>query len=182
MSRAERAGTELVYRARQEHPHAGLLRELAVVSADTPSDRREDREEDVRSWLAVVGAPLGSPPSKAAMPPLEEVLAEALTLSHRDATVARVLPLVLWRQRDQLSLDELVRHATHRDERQALGYFLELAGRLGDDAKLLKAAVGLSDKRRTKPRMFFVGPHGRYAVAATRKNPGSNECCRISIG
>lgn len=170
LSRAERAGTQLVYRASQEHPHAGLLRELAVVSDDTPSERREDREEDVRSWLAVVGAPLGSPPSNAAMPPLEEVLAEALTLSHRDATVARVLPLVLWRQRDQLNLDELVRQATHRDERQALGYFLELAGRLGDDANLLKASVGLSDKRRTKPRMFFAGPHGRYAAAATRKN------------
>jgi hypothetical protein len=36
----------------------------------------------------------------------------------------------------------LLREATRRDERQALGYFLELAGRLGGEARLVKAARG----------------------------------------
>jgi hypothetical protein len=104
------------------------------------------------------------------MPPVEEVLAEALTLAHRDATVARVLALVLWRQRNHLNLDRLVEVATRRDERQALGYFLELAGRLGADDHLLQAAQRLRDKRRKRARMFFKGPYGPRSLALTRRN------------
>jgi hypothetical protein len=103
-------------------------------------------------------------------PPLEEVLANALELSHRDATVARVLPLVLWRQRNRLNLQRLVQNASRRDERAALGYFLEVAGMLGGDAHLVQAARHLRDKRRTKARPFFVGQQGPYAVAVVRRN------------
>ena len=65
---------------------------------------------------------------------------------------------------------ELVLEATRRDERQALGYFLKLAGLLGGDATLVEASRGLRDKRRTKARMFFDGPHGRHARALALRN------------
>jgi hypothetical protein len=103
------------------------------------------------------------------MPPLEEVLAEALALSHQDATVALVLPLVLWRHRNRLDHGRLVRDATQRDERQALGFFLELAGRLGRDPGLASLAEHLRDQRRTRTRPFFARAQGRMALALARR-------------
>jgi hypothetical protein len=170
LARAGRTGTTLVYRAAADHPHAALLRHLASASGGAETSKGVDRDERVRGWLATLGAPLGSAETKRRLPSVEQVVAEALSLSHRDATVARVLPLVLWRQRDQLDFDRLFQEATRRDERQALGYFLELAGRLGGESRLVERARALHDRRRKKARMFFVGPHGPRALAATRRN------------
>lgn len=166
----ERVGTKLVYRAQADHPQAELLRELVADEGGPDSRKRARRSERVRGWLANAGAPLGSAELKGPAPPVELVVAEALSLSHRDATVARVLPFVLWRQRSHLDLDRLLREATRRDERQALGCFLELAGQLGAESQLVEAARAMHDKRRKKARMFFAGPHGPRAMAATRRN------------
>ena len=170
LARAERTSTELVYRAETDHPQTGLLRQLAKAPALVRTERRMGHDDEVRAWLTALGAPLGSPRPKTLPPDLEEALAEALTLSHRDATVARVLPFVLWRQRDELDLDRLVRQASRRDERSALGYFLELAGQLGGDPTLAQVARSLRDRRRTKARPFFAGPLGPHAAAAARRN------------
>jgi hypothetical protein len=166
---AMRAGSELVYQAEAEHPQARLLRQLARTPDGSGPAGQAHRDEDVRGWLAAAGAPLDSTP-KSPGPALEEVLAQALALSHRDATVARVLPLVLWRQRDRLNLERLASRASRRDERPALGYFLELAGRFGEDARLVQAARSLRDKRRTGTRPFFAGVQGRRASAVARRN------------
>lgn len=170
LARAERRGTELVYRAETEHPHAGLLRQLAKAPAGVQARGNDDHDDDVRGWLAAAGAPLGSPGHKRPSPSLEEALGGGLALSHRDATVARVLPLVLWRQRGRLNLDRLVREASRRDERATLGCFLELAGRFGGDADLVRAALALRDRRRTGTRPFFTGPQGPHAAAVARRN------------
>jgi hypothetical protein len=170
LAASERVGSELKYRAAAEHPQAPLLGQLASVDEGEGTNAREKRDAELRGWLASVGAPLAASPSQTPRPPLEEVLAEALALSHRDATVARVFPVVLWQRRHDVNLDRLVLEATRRDERQALGYFLELAGRLGGHARFGEAARRLSDGRRRKARMFFAGPHGRYELAATRRN------------
>jgi hypothetical protein len=171
LARGERSGAELVYRADTQHSHAGLLRQLATALFEKAESKSQaPGDDDVRAWLRSVGAPLSSPEPKQPMPSVEQVLAEGLTLSHRDATVARVLPLVLWRQRSNLDLDRLAEYATRRDERQALGYFLELAGRLGDDQHLVRAAHRLRDKRRKRARMFFEGPQGPRSLAMTRRN------------
>jgi hypothetical protein len=170
LARAERTSTELVYRAERDHPRARLLRELARAPFQAGSEVRTDHDDEVRGWLAAAGAPLGVPRPKTPPPNLEEGVAEALVLSHRDATVARVLPLVLWRQRDRLDMERLVSEASHRDERSTLGYFLELAGQLGGDSALVHAARRLHDRRRTKVRPFFVGPLGPHAAAAARRN------------
>ena len=65
---------------------------------------------------------------------------------------------------------KLAEEATRYDERQALGYFLELAGWLGADMRLRTTAQSLHDKRRSRSRMFFAGHHGPYEVALTRRN------------
>jgi len=107
------------------------------------------------------------------MPSLEKALAEALTLSHDDATVARVLPLVFWAQRDRVDYDRLVREATRLNERQTLGFFLELTGRLARDHRLASLSRRLRDRRRSRVRPFFARPHGRMALAAARRKTPS---------
>lgn len=166
----ERAGAELVYRANDAHPRADLLRQLATAAEDRGAQGDAQGDARVRGWLAGVGAPLGAAEIPGPVPELEEGLAEALSLSHSDPTVARVLPFVLWRQRHRLDLDRLRREATRRNEGQALGYLLELAGRLGNERRLVQAAALLRDRRRRRARMFFSGPHGPRALAATRRN------------
>ena len=167
---SRRVGSEVQYRAASDHPYARLLAELASVPDHQDRPAGEVRDAEVRSWLAEAGAPLGAPPPTTPAPSLEEVLAEAVVLSHRDSTVARVLPAVLWKRRQDVDLDRLALEATRRDERQALGYLLELAGRLGGDTRLVETAQGLNDGRRRKARLYFAGAHGRYQLAATRRN------------
>lgn len=166
---AERAGTELVYRADSDHPEAELFRRLAALP-DNPTELTRPHDDQVLTWLANMGDPVGSRDPYTTTPPVERVVAAALSLSHREPTVARVLPVVLWRHRKNMDMNRLVEEATRYDERQALGYFLELAGRLGADPQLRKTAQSLNDKRRSRSRMFFAGHHGPYELGLTRRN------------
>ena len=170
LARSERAGAALVFRANPAYRHTGLVRRLLredAASAASPPVADGDR---VRGWLAGAGAPLlVSRPVRDRVPPLEEVLAEGLALSHQDATVARVLPLVIWRHRDRLDRGRLVRAATQRNERQALGFFLDLTGHLGGDPGLMSLSERLRDHRRTRARPFFARAHGRMALALARR-------------
>jgi hypothetical protein len=177
LASCERVGGELHYQAKVDHPRASLLRQLAglpnepVAGEAAVGESQASSDDAVRSWLASFGAPLGAPGAMATpAPELEEVLAEAVKLSHRDATVTRVLPVTLWKHRNNLKMARLVEKATRRDERQALGCFLELAGRLGQAPALVREARKLRDKRRSRTRMFFdARPRGRYSLALTRR-------------
>ncbi len=166
----ERAGAKLVYRANDAHPRADLLRQLVTAPDEHRTQAEADRDERVRGWLVSVGAPLGAAEIPGSVSMLEEGLAEALSLAHRDPTVARVLPLVLWRQRERLDFDRLRGEAACRNEEQALGLFLELAGKISNERQLVEAATPLRDRRRRRVRMFFSGPHGPHALAATHRN------------
>lgn len=168
----ERDGNQLVYRAHLGHSQAVLLRQLAQLGAraEEPPARDEARVELVRGWLRDLGAPLGAPPTSGQTPAAETVVVEGLALAHVNSTVARVMPLVLWRQRETLDLDRLVREATRRDERETLGFFLELTGRLGRYRRFTDAARPLRDRRKTRPKLFFARPHGAYDLALARKN------------
>ncbi|MET0551945.1 MAG: helix-turn-helix domain-containing protein [Vicinamibacteria bacterium] len=128
----ERQGLETVYRADDRHPEADVLR--ALLSPRDDSRRPAERQ-----------------PSASA----ESTLADKLVLSHEDEAVALALPLELWRQRDELDHRHLVREATRRNERQTLGFFLQLAGRLGGESRLSLRASALKDRRRTALRPFF---------------------------
>lgn len=130
---------------------------------------QERRDLEIRFALAAVGAPAGAPRRNPAPADLEATLADGLLLAHRDATLARTLPLVFWRQRNRFSLDRLVDQASRRGERFSLGLFLELAGRLGHEPTLVQAARRLRDRRRTAVRQFFTRTHGPIAMAMARR-------------
>lgn len=168
LARATRAGAALVFSADEESPHADLVRRLLAAAAPSRALPGADAEK-VRAWLSRLGAPLlVSRPSRGPLPPLEAVVAEGLAQSHLDATVARVLPLVLWRQWEGLNHERLLREASRRNEGQALGFFLELTGRQGRDPRFLALARRLRDRRRTRPRPFFARAQGRRALALAR--------------
>lgn len=168
LARTKREGVALVYSANPRSPQAALVRKL--VEEDSGSSRPQAPDsEKVRTWLSAAGAPLMvSRPATGRPPTLEQVVAAALALSHRDAAVARVLPLVLWRHRNRLDHEELVRRASLQNEGQALGFFLELAGALGRDAPLKTRARALRDRRRTRARPFFTRVLGRRELALVR--------------
>jgi hypothetical protein len=166
---AERNGVATVYRANLAHPQADVL--TALLKA-TPRGRGDLEEQRLRGRLAALGAPLAGPARRNRRLPPEEVLADGLVLAHHSPTVARVLPVALWRQRDKLDYDQLEGAATQRDERQALGFYLELTGQLGGDRRLSRRARGLRDRRRTALRPFFSGGRGSFARAvAQEKSP-----------
>lgn len=167
---AERDGVATVYRANLAHAQAELLTALMAATRSAHADSSADsNERRLRGELAALGAPLAGPVSRDRRPPPEHVLAAGLVLAHRRPTVARVLPVAFWRQRSRLDYERLERAATRRNERQALGFYLELTGQLGGDRRLVRRAGGLRDHRRTALQPFFSGGRGVFAMELARK-------------
>src|SRR3972149_406359 len=107
-SRARRKLLRLLWGAAAEGNVSELGRRAEEPGARSPSPPPTVAEK-VRSWLSAAGAPLlASRPAAGPLPPLEQLLAEGLALSHRDAGLARVLPLVLWLNRGRLGHHGLV--------------------------------------------------------------------------
>jgi hypothetical protein len=173
LARSRREGVATVYQAKPDSPHATILRRLLDEGAVAVPRRVSPEAAVARTWLYAAGSPRPgtAPPGE---PPLalELVLAEGLALSHGDAALARRLPLVLWRHRETLDHGRLVREAARRNERQALGFFLELAATLGGDPALAARARRLQDARRVRTRPFFTRVRGPVATAlAARRTP-----------
>ncbi len=161
----KRDGVATVYRPNLAHPQAKVLRSLLAVTRYTST---APAEQGLRGQLTALGAPLGGPAPKSRHLSAEDVLADGLVLAHHSPTVARVLPVAFWRQRDTLDYERLDRAATARDERHALGFYLELTGKLGGDRRLVRRASRLRDHRRTALRPFFSGGRGSFGMQLAR--------------
>lgn len=93
---------------------------------------------------------------------LETIAIRALAASRRDSSLARMLPVFLWRVGDRLDLDRLVRAAKRKGLAAALGFFLELASILGESRVFDEALTVLRPHARaTRPSYFFEGTSGR---------------------
>jgi len=119
----------------------------------------EDDRRRTAETLVAMGAPLAGWAARPHLAP-EEALATGLQLASEDATVLRVLPLVLaknWTRLDWQSLEHLVRE---RNLLELLGMLVELTGQLTH-------APELSRKARTwwspnpKPKFLF-SPRNRF--------------------
>ncbi len=163
---AERQGVATVYGANLDHPQADVLMALLTETRSAHGDSEEQR---LRGRLAALGAPLAGPAPKTRRLPAEEVLADGLVVAHHSPTVARVLPVAFWRQRDNLDFERLQEAATKRDERQALGFYLELTGQLGGDRQFERRARSLRDRRRKALRPFFARGRGSFAMELARE-------------
>jgi hypothetical protein len=155
------------YRANRRHPLAGALK--ALVTAPTlPLDAEGDRR--TRGQLIALGAPLfGSPRPVVSA---EKALVRGVDLAHRDGTVAAVLPVCLYRQRDALDPERLAAHARRFGEGQAVGFLLDLTATLSGDRRFARWAARFRDRRRTGATSFFIGGHAaRSRKVAERNTP-----------
>jgi cell division inhibitor SulA len=112
----------------------------------------------VRSWLRDLGAPL----TRAAVadrraPDPERVVVEGLRLAHRDASVARALPVLFWANRNKLRLSDLVRRARRAKEGAALGFFLDLTSELAGSRPFAAVNGDLRQDRPASDNFFFEG-------------------------
>jgi hypothetical protein len=131
----ERKGTGLEYRANRRHPQADVL--VSLLTPAAAGGLAKQATDDVR-------------------PGPEDALVERFVLSHEDEEVALAVPGALWRQRDELDYGRLTRAATRRNERHALGFYLQLTGQLSGDPQFRRRAIFLRDRRRTVARPFFT--------------------------
>jgi hypothetical protein len=131
---AERQGTSLEYRADRRHSQADVL--ISLLTPAPGGGRAERATEE-------------------AHPGPEDALVDRFVLSHGDEAIALSVPAALWRQRDGLDYGRLRRAATRRNERHALGFYLQLTSQLSGDPTFRRRAIFLLDRRRTAVRPFF---------------------------
>jgi hypothetical protein len=125
--------------------------------------------------LAHYGAPLvGQNLVAGRVPPeLAKVVVDGLVLSRRDASVARALPVLLWRRRADLDMAKLRRLVASKRRERALGFFLDLTARLSGDRRLRNAAAALRPTRPPTETRFFTRRESPLArmVAKARTPP-----------
>jgi hypothetical protein len=156
LARVEQDGRRNVYVANFEHPQAEALQML--LRGGEPVDTSSAADETTKGWLKALGVPLRVEDAAVPAPSLSEVLLAGVRLARRDPTVARALPLGFWAQRDDLVVAELLACANRPEQKHALGFFLELAGNLGGDRRLVGLAEVFRDRRLTAARDFFRLP------------------------
>ena len=149
-----------VLSANDKHPQYELL--VTLVSADAPTtttnNKREvAKDERVRRALKALGAPLAVMGPRPPNMVLEEVVLDALELARRDATVARVLPVLLWKHKDELRWKALFKGVKGAESKHVLGFFLALTTLLSKEQLFASLASLLKDKRLRQPRYFFRG-------------------------
>lgn len=145
---------------------AGLLEAL-----EGQPRRRKTAARRVRSELTALGAPLATPPARRPRP-AEKVLVDALGLAREDATVLRVLPVVLDRLGSHLDWRRLRDLARAEGRTSELGMLASLTGALTGRPELCDEVAELADGRRTRVRLFHLGPHSlRERALAERRTP-----------
>jgi hypothetical protein len=164
-------GNATVFEATGDHPQARVLRELlrSEQGGESARPRKSQEDQELRSWLKAWGAPLSARSRAGARPPLEKVLARAAGLARRDASVARSLPVCFWKNRSRLDLERLRGEAQREGEKQTLGFFLEMAGLLGNDPELRAWAEGFRDQRVRRDRYFFFDTRSALARQLARE-------------
>lgn len=163
LARSKVVGNSLVFEADKSHRVASAIEAFVRASeADPPVEERTPTLQ-VMANLASLGAPIRAEATPSAHLVPEDAIAEGLRLTHCYPTLARAYPVLLARNRDRLNLERLKQRATELNEKQTLGFLLELAGALSNDRQLRVFALTLKDRRVRRVRDFFEGPHGKYS-------------------
>jgi len=172
LARSGLVGNSLVFEAARDHPLVSEIEALVRASDEgQPTDNGTDPGR-VLATLASLGAPLSTDAAPDESLSAEEAVAQGLRMTHRHPTLARAYPVLLARNRGRLNLERLRHRATELNEKQTLGFFLDLTGTLANDRRLRSFARGLKDRRIKRVRDFFEGPHGKYARhLADRRTP-----------
>ena len=133
-----------------------IAREAARARWGKPAlvlDRRPRNHGELLSFVAHYGARVSRITTTCR---LEDVVLQSVKGARGDPALARMLPVFLWRVRGRLDPGRLAAHASRRGCAAALGYFLELASRLGRCADFGDALLLLkSCAHPERPTYFF---------------------------
>lgn len=157
-------GAAKLVTANWEHPANQHL--LALFDVEAPTPMVDDAL--VREALVAYGAPLlGNGPQ--AHWSLEETIARALRVARHDATVMRVVPVVLAKNRNELDGQELLRAARKYQVKAELGMILDLSDELLGTQTFKDLVERLNDKRR-HVWQFFPEVKNRFEVELAKSN------------
>ncbi|SRR6266568_3656412 len=159
-------GAAHVVRQNQKNPASRRLSELlrAAREVDAGSSNR-----NVRRSLAAYGAPLAEEPRAALS--LSETLVRALKMARRDATVLRVLPVVLAKHANELDWTDLMERAHRTNVRNELGMLLDLTADVAHLPHLRAHSAELRDARRKRPRYFPLVEGSFEKQLAAKRTP-----------
>jgi len=163
---SHRAGQARVYEKNLSHPASRVVQEL--LDERHEGEAREERWKMTRGRLVALGAPLSGAAVPA--PSVEKAIVAGIHLAHADASVARALPICIWRCRHRLDPEILLVEARRQDEKLATGFFLDLTAELSGDGALKLLARGFRDRRVRRTRDFFPASARGYARRLAEAN------------
>ena len=105
---------------------------------------------------------------------LEDVAIRAVTASRQDPSLARMLPVFLFRVRDSLDLDKLTAKALKAGCAAHLGYFLEVTSKVSSVQTFRASMTNLRQHAHAnRPMFFFVRTesHPFEAMIALERTP-----------
>jgi hypothetical protein len=172
LATSRRAGGMKIYQADGSFPHAALLRALLSARRRNRPPRPGKEDRVTRAWLSELGAPLASrvPSSRMKHPGVEKVIAAGAALAHLDASVARALPVCIWRNRHRIDPGKLKVEARHAGETQAVGFFLDLTAELSGDREMRTWARRMRDRRIRRTSDFFRSTGSNYGRRLAEAN------------
>ena len=160
-----------VYTANRSHPMANLLRKMLKYE---DSGKSEDLDENakLKENLAFFGMPVNVRKTPLeSTERLESLLAKASNLAASDASVARAFPVFLRKVSPNLDFDVLKQESRKLGNKHRVGFFLDLAGELGQDSALKNAAKDFFDSRNKLQKPFFMNPSKYSQKLAEERTP-----------
>lgn len=179
LAESKRDANTVCFHAHWNHPHAELLKNLLISDVDSSSSPEIEKgqlekvsDNDILLNFVKYGGPLGLSGEPKCKLSLEMTLALALKVSHTHPSVARSFPVALYRNKELLDVNKLFFWTDRLNEKQALGFFLDLTTQLSGDASFHRMALKLRDQRVKKLKYFFETKAGKFTqTLAQRNNP-----------
>lgn len=167
----EHQGRVVVFRGNRESPKFSLLQEFYRKDLEVPSHSRSEDEVTLLGNLARLGAPVPPRVDTYLLLSPEETLAGALKLARKNATVARILPQVLFKNWNDIDFEKLKALAVKIGEGKTLGFFMELTAVLSGQSHFKEKARELKDRRCKKSESFFsLTSEGKFAKRLEQRN------------
>jgi hypothetical protein len=161
-------GPAHVVRPNTRNPATSALSNLVKAARGATSS--DTLYKNVRRSLTAYGAPLAGEEPKPVFP-LPEALLRGLQAARGDATVLRVLPVVVAKHATELDWDDLTERARRMNLRGELGMLLELTATVAELPSLRARADKLSDARRKRLKYFPLVEGTFEKQLAARRSP-----------
>ncbi len=158
--KVESVGASDLVRGNDKHPAAKPLADLLRVSERVPKAAAED--VDVKETLAAYGAPLLAYKPYRHMS-LEKAMVKALRLAKHDASLLKVLPVVVAKNAQALNWVALKENAKRDKLKAELGMLVDLTADVARKPDLKEKVRDLEDRRRTVDS-FFYEPRSKYEL------------------